>query len=142
MTLNEILQNITILTNNSASPTGFAWECIVLCGIACCIMIAWLICEIINYGHTSVKIFAGFMVTLFAACIIGGILLICNEDMHLAGTVVNLYVRFNDVTIEDMSQYFKISNMTAANEGIYADITPIAEYSMEIKHALNSMGVI
>ena len=73
MTLNEILQNITILTNNSASPTGFAWVCIVLCGIACCIMIAWLICEIVNFGHTSVKIFAGFMATLFAASIIGGI---------------------------------------------------------------------
>ena len=142
MTLNEILQNITILTNNSASPTGFAWECIVLCGIACCIMIAWLICEIINYGHTSVKIFVGFIATLCADGIIGGILLICNEDMQLAGTVVNLYVRFDNITIEDMSQYFKIDNMTAANEGIYADITPIAEYSMEIKHALNSMGVI
>ena len=69
-------------------------------------------------------------------------LLICNEDMQLAGTVVNLYVRFDNITIEDMSQYFKIDNMTAANEGIYADITPIAEYSMEIKHALNNMGVI
>ena len=142
MTLNEILQNITILTNNSASPTSFAWVCSVLCGIACCIMIAWFIYEIVYGWYTSTKIFAGFMATLFAAGIIGGILLICNEDMRLAGTAVNLYVRFNDVTIEDMSQYFKISNMTAANEGIYADITPIAEYSMEIKHALNNMGVI
>ena len=79
---------------------------------------------------------------LYGNAIIGGILLICNEDMQLAGTVVNLYVRFDNITIEDMSQYFKIDNMTAANEGIYADITPIAEYSMEIKHALNSMGVI
>lgn len=142
MTLNEILQNITILTNNSASPTGFAWVCIVVCGIACCLVIAWLIYEIVYGWHTSTKIFAGFMATLSAAGIIGGILLICNEDMHLVGTVVNLYVRFNDVTIEDMSQYFEIDNMTAANEGIYADITPIAEYNMEIKHALNNMGVI
>lgn len=142
MTLNEILQNITILTNNSASPTGFAWVCIVLCGIACCLMIAWLIYEIVYGWHTSIKIFIGFMATLSAAGIIGGILLICNEDMQLAGTVVNLYVRFNDVTIEDMSQYFEIDNTTATNEGIYADITPIAEYNMEIKHALNSMGVI
>ena len=142
MTLNEILQNITILTNNSASPTGFAWVCIVVCGIACCLAIAWLIYEIVYGWYTSTKIFAGFMATLCAAGIISGILLICNEDMQLAGTAVNLYVRFNDVTIEDMSQYFKISNMTAANEGIYADITPIAEYSMEIKHALNNMGVI
>lgn len=142
MTLNEILQNITILTNNSASPTGFAWVCIVVCGIACCLAIAWLIYEIVYGWYTSTKIFAGFMATLCAAGIISGILLICNEDMQLADTTVNLYVRFNDVTIEDMSQYFKISNMTAANEGIYADITPIAEYSMEIKHALNNMGVI
>ena len=142
MTLNEILQNITILTNNSASPTGFAWVCIVLCGIACCLMIAWLIYEIVYGWHTSIKIFIGFMATLSAAGIIGGILLICNEDMQLAGTVVNLYVRFNDVTIEDMSQYFEIDNTTETNEGIYADITPIAEYNMEIKHALNSMGVI
>lgn len=142
MTLNEILQNITILTNNSASPTGFAWVCIVLCGITCCLMIAWLIYEIVYGWHTSIKIFIGFMATLSAAGIIGGILLICNEDMQLAGTVINLYVRFNDVTIEDMSQYFEIDNTTATNEGIYADITPIAEYNMEIKHALNNMGVI
>lgn len=142
MTLNEILQNITILTNNSVSPTGFAWVCIVICGIACCLMIAWFIYEIIYGWYTSTKIFVGFMATLCAAGIIGGILLICNEDMQLAGTVVNLYVRFDNITIEDMSQYFKIDNTTAANEGIYADITPIAEYSMEIKHALNSMGVI
>lgn len=142
MTLNEILQNITILTNNSASPTSFAWVCIVLCGIACCIMIAWFIYEIVYGWHTSTKIFAGFMATLFAAGIIGGILLICNEDMRLAGTAVKLYVRFNDVTIEDMSQYFKIDNTTAANRGIYADITPIAEHNMEIKSILHSMDVI
>lgn len=142
MTLNEILQNITILTNNSVSPTGFAWVCIVICGIACCLMIAWFIYEIIYGWYTSTKIFAGFMATLCAAGIIGGILLICNEDMRLAGTAVKLYVRFNDVTIEDMSQYFKIDNTTAANGGIYADITPIAEHNMEIKSILHSMDVI
>lgn len=140
MTLNELLQNITILTNNSASPTGFAWVCIVSCGIACCL---WFIRTIVDGWYTpSDKIFAGFMTILSAIGVIIGIVLICDEGMHLVGTAVKLYVRFNDVTIEDMSQYFEIGNMTAANEEIYADITPIAEHSMEIKSILHSMDII
>lgn len=142
MTLEEILNNITILTNNCT--TADATLQITLIGGAICtvFMMIAVILSIRDGQPKVVTVLCGFLALLGAAAIVISILGMTNESMQLEMTKINLYVKLNDVSIEDISKYFKLSD-TINNDGqIYANITPVYEHSDEVRQILHSMEIV
>ena len=162
MTINEILHHITVLKNNSIQPIYFIWVQIIGCGLFICVG-TWCIIQIVNdrdlhipiinsrlmkgqnrgyFSHIFLMILMIMMMLGCAIAVISGIYVLTNEQAFIKLTSVELYVNLNDVSLEDITRYFKLDNVTAMSENVYAEITPIPEHSMEIKSILHSMDII
>lgn len=141
MTLEEILSNITILTNNCIDTTYITWVFAVWGSIIIVCSIIMLVVRLVTYdgppiGISIVLLTSALLVTAWA------IVVLCNEELQVCLTDVRMYVCLNDVTLEDISQYFKLSDTTAVNNQIYTNIEPISEYRSNICLILHNMQII
>lgn len=141
MTLEEILSNITILTNN-CSNVNCGIQGFVVLGVITTICSSILLAirlwshEAYPIGIPIVGLVSGLAITF------SSIVMLTNEEIQIRLTNVDLYVCSNNVTIEDMSQYFELSDVVVVDDQIYANIAPISEYKSDVPMILHNMQII
>ena len=141
MTLEEILSNITILTNNCIDKTYITWTFAVWGSIVIVCSIIMLVVRLVTYdgppiGISIVCLTSALLVTVWA------IVVLCNEELQVCLTSVRMYVCLNDVTVEDISQYFKLSDTVVVDNQVYTNIVPIYEYHDDVCLILQKMKII
>ena len=141
MTLEEILNSITILTNNCIDTTYITWTFVVLGSITIVCSIIFLVIRLVTYEGLPIGISITGLISglLISICTIP---VLSNEELRVCLTSVNIYVRLNNVTIEDMSQYFELSDVVVVDDQIYANIAPISEYKSDVPMILHNMQII
>ena len=143
MSLEEILNSITILQNNCSSPDAMPYT-LFLCGmILTTAAIAIFVTARTNLALSASNITLSVIIMMLGlGSIVFAIIALTNESVHLSLININLYVSLNDVPIEDISKYFKLSD-TISNDGqIYANITPVYEHSDELRQILHTLEII
>lgn len=143
MSLKEILNNITILQNNCSSPDAMLYA-LFPCGmILTAAAIAILVTARTNFALSASNITLSVIIMMLGlGSIVFAIIALTNESVRLSLINIRLYVNLNDVSIEDISKYFKLSD-TINNDGqIYANITPVYEHSDEVRQILHSMEIV
>lgn len=142
MSLEEILSNITILANNCTNHDLMLWVTLIGGAIWAILMIIAVILGIREGQPKIVILLCGFFILLGTAAIVISMLEMTNESLRLRYTEIELYIRLNDVSIEDISKYFNIHDSINNDGQIYANITPIYEHGDEIRRILHNMGII
>ena len=142
MTLKEILNNITVLQNNCSSPDAMLYTSFLGGMILTAAAIAILVTAHTNFALSASNITLSVIIMILGlGSIVFAIIALTNESVHLSLININLYVSLNDVPIEDITKYFKMSD-TVNNDGqIYTNITPICEFD-EISQILHNMEII
>lgn len=136
MTIDEILSEVTILKDCSI-PT---LPLIILMAVAVILMImmaiaeGWIFLSVLENGrrHIGLKIatFVAAAGTLLSAvfCIVQLCTLRCFKDDY----IINYRIAVNDVKIEQLMEYFDISELLQVDDSTVCHITPKAEYYNEV----------
>lgn len=143
MSLEEILNDITILQNNCDDPATFLIVALIWGVIIITLDIFCIIWTLRDDLYPSPKV---TIMTIGGLLILGMVvyIIVCltNETLYLDHTFVKLYVKLNDVPLEDVAKYFTLSDTCSSNDQIFTTITPSNEYSGEIRQILHSMEII
>lgn len=129
MTLEKILEYITIIENNSYA------EPILPFGIIISLVFFLVAYLLYDYGKPKkrtnkpnpMKISTYFMAFFGAVTIISTALL----STQKINTNINLYICANDVSVEDISEYFEITDPTIIDDLYYMSIKPKLRYHVQ-----------
>lgn len=142
MSLEEILNGITILQNNCSSPDAMLYTSFASGMILTAAAITLLVIAHTNFALCASNIALSVIIMILGLSSIAfAIIALTNESIHLSLISIDLYVNLNDVPIEDITKYFKLSDTVNNNGQIYTNIAPICKYD-EIHQILHSMEII
>ena len=131
MTINEILQNVVVL-NDETRNNVMAIFCMIVGLIGIGIMISQLI-PIVKDKDIKSTIAATFIILLVLTILVFGIV---SYIMH--PVFVDLYISTNGMEIEQINKYFKVDQLSQAEGMTVCHITPKSGYYNEIVAAYKS----
>ena len=141
MTIEEILNGVTILETNGTSNTPTIIYLIISAIVAIATISVMIMC-IRNNISPIITVLIGVIALAWAANTIICVLYLVNPDVRMQIASPTLYVNLNDVSIESISQYFKLNDVTASDGQTYAHISSIYDYHYEINQILHGMNII
>lgn len=143
MTLEEVINGITILANNSTVTITPLHMCAVIFMSLAILLLLLAIAEIRNIWPSIPRIIVlGILCIASAAISIYGFTSISDEETILHAININLYVKLNDVPVDEVAKYFKLENAVSNNGIIYADIMPLKTCNIEVGQILYDMQII
>lgn len=126
MTIEEILSNVTILNDCSKSLSGDWIPAILVGAIAAILGIWWFI---IRFWES----FGGEKAAEITFAVMGLFLMAFSLWQCLnAPPQIDYYICTNDVEIEQLAEYFNVSELSQVNDLTVCHITPKAEFYDEI----------
>lgn len=125
MTINEILSEVTILKDCSTTLLK-AYIVLVILSVAVAIVCTWLFID--HWGRGSIgRQFATIAMAVVGVAGAVSSIILCN----MYPVNIDYYVSVNDVEIEQLTEYFDISELSQIDDMTVCHITPKSEYYIE-----------